>query len=201
MNWATLRSHFPVRANLGQWLRWEAALEEIRAYYRVPDEFRRLALTTFGEGVARIIESSPSLRLLQPQQRPENGDVEDEELAQTTIFSFSISHNHGVLSLDDCRKIYRALGSANGRDCPEIAAKVCLVGQPVALGGFERHPVAALRVCAGARLVTETWSSDQDTARGNLQRELDRVGAIAAKIEWLVAHMNDLNLGEPCHEA
>ena len=45
-NWPGLRSRFPVRANFGQWLRWEAALEEISAYYRVPDEFRRTALTT-----------------------------------------------------------------------------------------------------------------------------------------------------------
>src|ERR1700722_2805520 len=33
-NWPGLRSRFPVRANFGQWLRWEEGLEEIRAYYR-----------------------------------------------------------------------------------------------------------------------------------------------------------------------
>jgi hypothetical protein len=205
MHWKTLRSHFPIRANLGQWLRWEAALEEIRAYYSVPDEFRRLALTTFGEGVARIIESSPSLRLLPLQQRTENANVEDEELAQATIFPFVISHAERALSLDGCTKVYRTLAentcAASVPARPEIAARVCLVGQPVALRGFEPHPTAALRICAGARLVTETWSSDQDTARGNLQRELDRVGAIVSKIEWLVAHVDDPNLKEPCHEA
>jgi hypothetical protein len=195
INWTTLRSGFPIRANLGQWLRWEAALEEIRAYYSVPDEFRQLALTTFGEGVARIIESSPSLRLLPPQQRPENDNVEDEELAQPTIFPFVISRADRVLSLDDCRKVYRALSrdlrdavsaSEGGRE-REIAAKLCLVGQPVALGRG-----AALRICAGARLVTETWTSDQGKARGNLQRELGSVGAVVAKIEWLAAHIDDL---------
>jgi hypothetical protein len=205
MSWTALRSQFPIRANLGQWLRWEAALEEIRAYYAVPDEFRRLALTTFGEGVARIIESSPSLRLLPPQQRPENASLEDDELAQATIFPFVISHADRVLSLDACRKVYRALAenscAASGHARPEIAAKACLVGQPVALGGFEPHPTAALRICAGARLATETWSSDRDTAHGNLQRELDCVGAIVSKVEWLVAHIDDLNLEEPCHEA
>jgi hypothetical protein len=50
-----------------EWLRWEAALEDIRAYYNVPDEFRLAALTTFGKGVRRIIAASPSLRLLPPQ--------------------------------------------------------------------------------------------------------------------------------------
>ncbi len=69
-SWPVLRSRFPIRANFGQWLRWEAALEEIRAYYSVPDEFRQMALTAFGEGVEWIIASSPSLRLLPPQRRP-----------------------------------------------------------------------------------------------------------------------------------
>jgi hypothetical protein len=200
MNWTTLRSCFPTRANFGQWLRWEAALEEIRAYYRVPDAFRLLALTTFRRQVEQIIASSPSLRVLPPPQRREGGDGGDEELAQTTIFPFAIRHRDRVFSLGDCRKIYRALArdvqNADAREHarPELAAKICLVGQPVALGGLPPHPTAALRICAGARLATETWSSDRDTARHNLQRELDHVGAIVAKVEWLVAHIDDSNL-------
>jgi hypothetical protein len=203
-NWRTLRSRFPIRANFGQWLRWEAALEEIRAYHDVPVEFRRSALTIFGRGVERIIASSPSLRLLPPQQSDESGSVDDEELACRTIFPFVIRRGDRVFSLDDCRKIYRALArpaadadsaKAPGRDLG-IAAKVCLVGQPVRLGGVESHPIAALRICAGARLVTETWSSDEAAARRNLQRELSRVSSVVSKIDWLLAHLDGPNLSE-----
>jgi hypothetical protein len=203
MQWQGLRSRFPIRANFGQWLRWEAALEEIRAYHDVPGEFRRMALTMFGEGVERIIASSPSLRLLPPQPRLEDDHL-DEELAQRTIFPFVLMHRSHVLSLEDCRKIYRALArdardsvaaEAHGYDA-EIAARACLIGQPVALGQRGPHPVAALRICAGARLVTETWSSDADTAHANLQRERGHVGAIVAKIEWLLGHLDNLNLTE-----
>jgi hypothetical protein len=205
VNWTRLRSCFPSRANFGQWLRWEAALEEIRAYYGVPDEFRLKALPTFGEGVARIIGKSPSLGLLPPQQRPEDGSNDDEEQAQATIFPFVIRHHGRVFSLDDCRKLHRALAgnsrAANAHERPEIAAESCLVGQPVALGDVERHPAAALRISASARLVTESWSADADTARSNLERQLGHVGAVVARIEWLVAHMDRLNLTEPCHEA
>jgi hypothetical protein len=66
----------------------------------------------------------------------------------------------------------------------------------VALGGGEGQPTAALRICAGARLVTESWSSDADIARKNLQRELGNVGAIVAKIEWLLAHGDGLDSAE-----
>ena len=205
MNWPALRSRFPVRANFGQWLRWEAALEEIRAYHAVPDEFRLSALTTFGKGVEQIIAASPSLRLLPPQQR-EAGDLDDEELAQRTIFPFVIARDDRILSLEDCRKVYRALArdahdcvSANASEHDEkVAAKVCLIGQPVALRRREQDPVAALRICAGARLVTEAWSSDEAVARDNLQRELGGIGAIVAKIEWLLAHMDGLNSNGGC---
>jgi hypothetical protein len=203
-NWPNLRSRFPIRSNFGQWLRWEAALEEIAAYYRVPDEFRRMALTTFGKGVERIITSSPSLDLLPPQPRPDNASV-DDELAQRTIFPFVIRHHDRVLSLEDCRKLYRTLargaaGAASAAEA-EIAAKLCLIGQPVALDCDEEHPAAAVRISASARLVTETWSSEADTARGNLQRELGRIGAIVAKIEWLLAHMDSLDLAGVSHGA
>ena len=151
MKWHGLRSRFPIRANFGQWLRWEAALEEIRAYHDVPDQFRRMALTIFGEGVERIIASSPWLRLLPPQPRPADGGV-DEELAERTIFPFVIELQDRALSLDDCRKIYRALArdardsvpaESHGRDV-EIAAMICLVGEPVALRQRGPHPIAAL---------------------------------------------------------
>jgi hypothetical protein len=197
MHWRSLRSHFPIRANFGQWLRWEAALEEIRAYYELPDEFRTRALKGFGDEVQRIIASSPSLDLLPPQQRPEHDSLDDEELTQPTIFAFVIRHNGRALALDDCRKIYRALArdvrldvSTEGRD-PDVAAQICLIGQPVVLGGR-----GALRICAGARLVTECWSSDEDVARENLQRELGRVRAVVAKIGWLLANIVDLSAME-----
>jgi hypothetical protein len=208
MTWPALRSRFPVRANFGQWLRWEAALEEIRAYHSVPDEFRLSALATFGKGVEEIIASSPSLRLLPPQQRPDACGIDDEEFALRTIFPFVITRGDRVLSLEDCRKVYRAL-ARDAHDCvsanasegdEEIAAKICLIGQPVALGRRE-FPTAALRICAGARLLTETWCSDANTARDDLERELGLVGAIVAKIEWLLAHMDDLHSMEVARES
>jgi hypothetical protein len=202
--WPGLRSRFPVRENFGQWLRWEAALEEIRAYYNVSDEFRKMALTTFGEGVEWIVASSPSLRLLPPQRVGGEG-INEDEFSQRTIFPFVIRRGDRILSLEQCRKLYRALArdavDVASADAPAaVAAQPCLIGQPVALGGGEAQPTAALRICAGARLVTEAWSPDADIARGNLQRELGHVGTVVAKIEWLLAQMDNSDLAEVCHD-
>jgi len=66
----------------------------------------------------------------------------------------------------------------------------CLVGQPVAVGHF-----AALRICASARLITETWSSDQQ-ARAKICGANSSASAPCLKRRVLVAHMDGLNLTE-----
>jgi hypothetical protein len=189
-NWPGLRSHFPMRFNFGQWLRWEAALEEIGAYYRVPSEFRLEALTTFGKEVERIISASPSFILLPPQQGPDGTGADDEELVQRTIFPFVIRHGDRILSLEDCRAVYRDLARGAGPDDRKMEAKRCLIGQPVALGRDERPPAAALRISASARLASEAFSSDEDLARRRLQSAVDDVGTAVAKLETLLARMD-----------
>jgi hypothetical protein len=190
--WAALRSRFENRPNLGQWLRWEAALEEIGAYYRVPDAFRALALGTLRAGIESLIMLSPSLRLVGSDTKACGTD--DEEFADATIFPFTISRGRGPLSVDECRILYRALaqdlrgvigGSEADRD---VAARRCLVGQPVRIEMPDEEPIAALRLCVGARLVTETWSPDAGAAQQNLQRELDHIAGVVAKIELLLEH-------------
>jgi len=198
-NWPTLRSHFPIRANFGQWLRWEAALEEIAAYYRVPDEFRRTALAIFRKGVEPIIGSSPSLRLLPPQQRPDDTGADDEELAERTIFAFMIRRGNRDLSLEDCRTLYRALARGVVGENEREAAS-CLIGQPVALGCGE-EPTAALRISASARLVSEAWSPDEDIAHGNLERAIGQVGVAVAKLERLLTGMDGLEFAGASHGA
>jgi hypothetical protein len=182
-NWPNLRARFPVRTNFGQWLRWEAAIEEIATYYRVPDEFRETALATFGRAVESLIGASPSLELLPWQERP--AETCDEELAQRTIFSFVIRRGGRICTLEECRALYRALARTVAvSDRSSAAAKPCLIGQPVALGNGP-SPDAALRISASARLVSEAWSSDQETAWRNLQRAIGDVGLTVANLEKL----------------
>jgi len=188
--WAALRSRFESRPNLGQWLRWEAALEEIRSYYQVPDAFRALALGKLRAAIESLVMLAPWLRLVGSATNA--CGIEDEEFAHATIFPFTIGRHRGPLSVDECRIVYHALaqdlrdvigGSGADRD---IAARRCLVGQPVRIELPDEQPTAVLRLCAGARLVTETWSPDASVAQQNLQRELDRIADVFAKIELLL---------------
>ena len=47
--WPELRDAFPAAANIGQWLRWEAALAEMRDYHAVPATFRASVLRRFAQ--------------------------------------------------------------------------------------------------------------------------------------------------------
>jgi hypothetical protein len=198
--WPVLRAQFSSRPNFGLWLRWEAALGEMRAYYAIPESFRRTALATLGEGIARLVAASPSLRLLPQQRDPIDPGIDNDELLLPTIFAFTLAQHGRTVSLDRCRAIHTALArdirDSLTADQPETAAQSYLVGQPVGWHLADGSSVAALRLCIGARHVSECWSANADTARGNLRDALDRVATVIRKLD---AQLNDSRRQEPSH--
>ena len=190
MAWTALRSRFERRPNFGQWLRWEAALAEIGSYYAVPGAFRAKALAELAAGIDSMIALSPSLRPV-PHARETTG-ADDEEFAHSTIFPFALLRDGKPISIAETGAVHRALardaneeisGSAADR---QVAAQRCLLGQPVRLERPDDAPQAVLRLCVGARLVTEAWSADAAQAQRNLRHILDRIAHVVAKIELLL---------------
>ncbi|MET4804214.1 hypothetical protein [Bradyrhizobium sp. LB11.1] len=192
MNWTALRSRFERRPNFGQWLRWEAALAETGNYYAVPGAFRAEAMAGLATGIDNMIALSPSLRAVPAAF--DKADADDEEFARRTIFPFTLLRNGKPVSIADTSVVHRALtrdmnddivGSAADR---QVAAQRCLVGQPVRLEQPDGMPQAALRLCIGARLVTDAWSADSAHAQRNVLHILDRIALILAKTELLLDH-------------
>ncbi|WP_407180189.1 hypothetical protein [Bradyrhizobium sp. STM 3562] len=200
-----LRSRLESRSNLGQWLRWEAALDEMAAYYDIPAAFRLHATRELRSGIEDLIMLSPALGAI--GRSVQATMAEDEEFSEPTIFPFLVKGKGGALSADQSRRLHRALArdmsampglSAADR---EIAARPCLLGQPVELAGPAEQSVAVLRLCVGARLIVEAWSPDPATARRNIERTLDRIAEVVAKIELLLAHPASAKLVESSHGA
>ncbi|WLB91597.1 hypothetical protein [Bradyrhizobium japonicum] len=190
--WTALRSRFERRPNFGQWLRWEAALAEIGSYYAVPAVSRTEMLAELGAGIDSMIALSPSLRSVPTPTAINTADADDEEFAQATIFPFTLLCDGKPVSIAETWAVHRALardmsdeisGSTADR---EVAAQRCLVGQPVRLERQDETPQAVLRLCVGARLVTEAWSPDMAKARRNVQHVLDRIAHVLVKIELLL---------------
>ncbi len=189
--WHRLRETLPATPNYGQWLRWEATLEEMNAYFAVPTAFRDSLLEGFAAQVPRLIAASANLQLLTEHCGAPVAEFSDE-MRHRTIFSF-VPHQDGqALSLERCTNLYRAMGrDISGllpKDAPEpvcaIAARICQIGQPVAL----RHrPGAALRICASARMVRDCWARAA-TPPEALAPVLVDVGAVLEKLDWLIAN-------------
>ncbi|MGJ4926275.1 hypothetical protein ACQR1I_13200 [Bradyrhizobium sp. HKCCYLS2038] len=197
--WSDLRARSAPRANIGQWLRWEAALEEIAAYHQVPATFRRMAIRQLGEAIESLLMLSPVLHPIA------TGAVvaDDGEFGFATVFPFALQRNGELLGIGETQAVYRALqldlsGRFHGR-MADVAARRCLLGQPVRIERPSGAPIAALRLCIGARQITEAWSDDVTSRRINLDADIDRIVDVVAKTELLVSDVSSQDLRDICN--
>jgi hypothetical protein len=139
----------PDAANYGLLLRWEAALDELRAFRSIPDHETGAFLARFAEAVSTRLREDPTFEPLPVpalDRRPLVADRHWDEIP--TIFPFLLRGSDGrPLSREAMARIYAAL-----------AAQCCQVGQPVPCGERGGISVSALRLCASARLVVEAAS-------------------------------------------
>ena len=195
-HWAAAGSLSSV-ANFGLLLRWEAALEELRAFRAVAEA----EVSGFLRSFARLIHQ----RLLRdPAFEPVTVPSLERQLLETvecwdqvqTIFPFVLYRPAGreaprPLSRDETQRVYRLM-QRDLSACPEVmtgpsagdeAAMRYQLGQPVACGHRAGVPVSALRICASARLIAEA------TANGGVKaaRVFDRAMAALDKAARLAA--------------
>jgi len=189
VRWSAIRSELPAAPNFGQWLRWEAALEEMRAYYALPLSYRVSTLKHLAEAISRSLASSRHLELL-PERSALADALDNEEMSCRTIFPFSIKRDGRNLDHDAMTKIYRALNRDLSGDLPDeatdveraLASTLCHIGQPVKLPAAK----TILRIGVGARLVSESWSSDPRTATENLYAIIRQIRTVVHKIDLIV---------------
>jgi len=181
--WQRLRAALSAEPNFGQWLRWEAALEEMSAFYALPSRFAASLFTRLSKAVPQIMAGSRSLEWM----KEEGGcplDRADGEMPVPTVFPFFVKVSSGRLSHDAMVNLYRvlnrelALGSNN--DERRAAATLCHIGQPVKL------PCGSvLRLALGARTASEAWHGDEAVIERNVKRIIENIHTVTAKIDLL----------------
>lgn len=153
--WDKMRAGLDRGVNLGQLLRWDAALAEMRAFYAMPEAGRRAALAAFAAAVPRAIAPFPALALI-----TDAADVADSEFPVRTIFPFALRCAGRRVTPELAGKLYRALNCDVSALLPRtlapeerrLAALCCHIGQPVVIPG-EDGPSAVLRVSPSAPLI------------------------------------------------
>jgi hypothetical protein len=192
-----IRDRLPARTNVGQALRWIAAIEEIRAYFAVPELFRRFALVEFAAAAARQIARHPELALLAELHASRaDGDVEGDEFSARTILPFTVTRAGRPLDLAQARVLHQALnrdGAALGLADP-LAMTPCHIGQPVALADGAGGSIGALRISADARLVSDSWAGAGDlVSTARLTARIGQIATVFEKLRFLVSQLDRLD--------
>ncbi|MDE1896335.1 MAG: hypothetical protein KGH91_04615 [Rhodospirillales bacterium] len=183
----------PEGGNYGLALRWHAALAEMRALLRVKPARRAEILSGFAQAVEQGIAAAPGLALL-PQPAIFRTEADEPWERLPSIFTFSLRAPHAperCLTPAEARQVYVWLNtdlSACLPECSEIAARICHIGQPVPLAQPQGEgQMGALRVSAGARLISGEPSHRALGPKARLGQEFADIGVVFAKIRLILA--------------
>lgn len=196
--------------NFGLMMRWQAALAEMQAFAEMPRSHRRAVLHRFVGHVEACIADTPgltSVTLEETERDPEEWDL------TATIRSFvldrpaagqTLPDAEPFLQLSEARKVYiwlnadlaPALSERVAADDLATLSRRCHIGQPVAVT-IDGTPAAALRVSAGARLVSGEPSLAHLAPEERLERELADVTQLFRKIALILAHFDVLSAVNP----
>ena len=193
----------PEGGNYGLALRWQAAIAEIKALLRTAPARRAAILQGFGAVARAAIAAQPGLTLLEaPPIERTAADEEWERLP--SIFTFSLRAPHAparCLTPAEARQVYMWLNTDLSALLPEdaaLAARICHIGQPVPLAQPDGSgQMGALRVSAGARLISGEPSHRPLSPKARLAREFADLTLVFDKITLILHHWQLLTATNP----
>jgi hypothetical protein len=164
--------------NMGLLLRWEAALQEMQNFLRVPAEEVNRVVSACAEAIQKRLSADPHFRAL------DNGAAASNRPA--TIHAFipcRPASDRKMLERSEVERLYRTLQSTMQAD-----GRMYLLGQPVQCAGPAASPAWALRLCLSAPLIVNACGdgNDETTALNVLiEQALACLTAVAATIDQL----------------
>jgi hypothetical protein len=180
--WDAARA-LPDVSNQGLLLRWEAALDELRAFRSIPDHEVVAFVSDFARVVEARLSADPAFEPLPVPALDRRPLVDaggwDE---RPTIFPFLLrGTDRRLLRREETARVYWAMAQdrSDRAGSPTVAALRCQLGQPVPCGDREGVPVSVLRLCASARLIVEASAARSGSAI------IARAMAALDKAAWL----------------
>jgi len=196
----------PPDGNVGLAHRWAAALAEMAAFAAIGEDEAASILRHFGDSVRRAIAANPDLVLHETpaparRARPDGWD------ALPTIFTFALLDAGTRRPLDPpaARLVYDYLNSDVAAALPNDAARAeralarlrCHIGQPVTLVGADGTAIGALRLCAGARLVSGEPSRAALEGAARLASEIADACSALEKISLILRRFAAIRAADP----
>lgn len=184
--------------NYGASMRWDAAISEMKRYYKTPLLYRNLGIEMFCNYVEESIKEATFLEQLFDEQfqiHSENG--EDVGLNKIrTIFPFFILKNNKVLKEENVKKLYLLLNSDisqhfknSSLETIRLATQKCHIGQAVKVLHNSNNQSAVLRISLGARVISDSWK-DRDVSIffSSIEEQMNQITIIIKKIDLIVNH-------------
>lgn len=198
---AHLRAVLPPTVNIGQALRWAAAIEEMESYFKAPAHFRSLALREFSTFATKCIDERSSLRLL---EQPHLGSDTDEEFSAPSVFPFLLMRQGRPCSMAEARLLYQAMNEdlstvmgVSGTGQRRLLSQCCHIGQPVEIPQRTGQTAGALRISADARLVSESWSDGaEENTTARLRSNIAKIRTVFDKLQFLLDRLDKLQRWE-----
>ncbi len=188
--------------NLGSYLRWVAAIAEIKRYFRVPAASRRRGLEQFSRAIEKLFRLHESIQLHEDAAKLPRAAGEFK--GRRMIFPFFLVRRSGekvrVCDEAEVRTVYDLLNqdctarfsAANARDY-RLLAQRCHVGQPVKAEHPSGQATSLLRISMGARIISESWSESAESIEPELIRdEIWQAGVVLDKITLLLRKLAEL---------
>ena len=190
--WPSIREQFALAPNLGQWLRWEAALEEMRLYQKLPAQFRSSVLTQLHRLIPDLIATSKHLVPLELPADMMQRAAADEEFTSATIYPFLVRTAGAYAPLSWAKTLCEMLNTqseGNGRVEVDQVERPCHIGQPVALSLSGGIKTAAPRICVGSRNLFEAWAPGPGAVDGAVQSILLDVLNVVRRLDDLAERL------------
>jgi hypothetical protein len=169
LDWPSARL-LPRRRNFGLLLRWQAALVELEALLSRHPLKLGWVIMRFADAIESRLKSDPRFLPI-PSRRLDRsalGLTSGYDLTPT-IFPFLLRRGAALVAAPEMTAIYQ-----------ELARQGIRLGQPVALGVRDGQPIAALRLCLSAPLVTAACEDEQALVGliADAMTALDRAAAL-----------------------
>jgi len=206
--WHTLTGTLREEPNLGLLLRWQTALWEMQAFFSVDAEKRYNTIDTFGRNILQMINKNTDLELVMaPPHDREHREGEHCWDQLPSIFTFVIYRHDPdsgkqLLTYEEARYAYRCINMDIARFLPlqasdrenELARTRCHIGQPVRIRNDSDQWIGALRIAAGARLVSgvEFDTALGDTSSDRLGTEIQTAGVVFNKLSVIIKYWYSL---------
>ena len=190
--------------NYGSYMRWNAAIVEMKRYYNTPILYRNMGIEMFCDFVDDSIKDATFLEPLYGEETNTNKYNSDEFGIRNirTIFPFFILNNNEVLSIDNVKNLYTLLNSDLSDQFEDasleifrLAAQKCHIGQAVNVKYSNDVESAILRISLGARVISESWvNRDISLFFRNIESQMNEITIIIKKIDLILRNPELLNL-------